>query len=264
MTSKLEAAEICSLQNIKTMLQHYKQILINLLIAGSFQVVYFIFSNQKPLDQHWEIDYFKGGFLLLVLIIGLVGAIGEAKELRQYGYSGGWWFFLSFLAVAGHILVYASALNYLGKDSLTGNPENPGFWFMFGCIFFTFFFLFELIYAYTGEEKSDKEYTRVFGWSDILLAIYAAMGSAYVWDVLMANMTYKFDNWPYFIFAELFPSILVFILIILPFKRYFIVERKLLVKNRKQEWLFYGSYLLVILSAILPRVVSVLKEHLII
>jgi hypothetical protein len=237
---------------------HQKQLLINLSISGFVPVIYWIYGEQLPMNEAWEVDYFKGGLILLVLLFGMLGGMVELAILRRFMKGTFQWFLLSFLATAGHLILFMAAMKYMGIDLSTQRDDSVNGWLIFAGIFFTFYFLFELLFAMVTEVEVERKYERIFGWNDVLLALYASFGAVYMWEILLSNMAFTFQNWSYFLLAELLPASFLFILIVLPFKRYFIIERKLLIRTKRQELIYYLSYLLMILVGLAPRVLEVL------
>jgi hypothetical protein len=232
---------------------HQKQMLINFSIAGFVPVVHLIYGTQLPMDQAWAFDPYRGGLILLMLVFGVIGGIVELNILKKYMRNTGLWFFLSFLATAGHLILFMAAMKYFGVDMGNGNEEQVSGWLVFAGIFFTFYFFFELLMPMLTAQ-TEAVYSRILGWNDLLLMLYASFGSVYVWDVLLSAATLTFQNGFHFLFTELLPAAVLFILIILPFKRYFIVERKLLVRTKGQEWGFYLSYLLVLVVGLVSKI----------
>jgi len=233
-----------------------KPVLINLSIALMIPLIYWIYGDSWNNGEQILGDLWKGILILIILLLGLVAGIRELFELKYVIKGELGWFFLTFLATAGHIILYMEAMKYLGYD-FTGNfsgDENTIL--VIGGLSFTIFFLFELLFILAHESRKDQELRRNYSWSDVFLSIYAAFGSVYIWDILLGDIGFKFENPGYFIFAELLPAILLFLMLILPFKRYDLMANHGYSRSKKEKTYLFLSYLLIIGSAIVPRILE--------
>lgn len=75
-------------------------------------------------------------------------------------------------------------------------------------------------------------------------------------NLLMQGSTFKQLLIVLIILADLFPAILLFLMLILPFKRYDLMEGQGISKTRKEKNYLLLSYLLMVAMAILPRILE--------
>ena len=233
-----------------------KGFLINISIALLIPLIHWIYGGSALFGESPLNDFWKGMIILFILLLGIIGGIRELVELRFVikGHLG--WFFLTLLATACHIMLYLDAMKYFGYDvtgDLTGTTNTL---LIVGSLLFTFLFLFELLFILAHETRR-VEVKRKFSWSDAFLAIYAAFGSVYIWDILLGDLGFEYQNPGYFIFAELLPAILLFLMLILPFKRYDLMEDYGFSRNSNDRFYLFLSYLGIIALAILPRILEI-------
>ena len=231
-----------------------KQVLINLGIALLIPVIHWIYGDGWNKDAQVPGDQWKGVLILVVLLLGLIGGTREILELKHMIRGQVAWFFLTLMATAAHIMLYMAALNYLGYDFSGQMSGGENTLLAIGGLLFTGYFLFELIYILAHETKEDIKPRRSYGWSDVLLSIYAAFGGVYIWDILLGDLGFEFQNPGYFLIAELFPAILLFLMLILPFKRYDLMEGHGVSRTRMEKTYLFLSYLLMVGAAIVPRI----------
>jgi len=231
-----------------------KQILINLTITLLIPLIHWIYGEGWSSGEAAISDNWRGIIILIILLFGIVGGMKEIFELRYLIKSHLGWFFLTFMATAVHIMLYLSAIEYFGYDLAGDFTGSTNTLLIIGALLFTFYFLFELFFIFSHEINNEEKSGRKYGWSDFLLSIYAAFGSVYIWDVMLGEVAFKFENLSTFIIGELIPAILLFLMLILPFKRYDLMEGHGVSKSKKEKTYLFLTYLAMITSAILPRI----------
>lgn len=233
-----------------------KQLFINFSIVLLIPLIHWVYGSGWNGHTLVISDTWKAIIILFILGMGLTGAIRELLDLRHLIKGELGWFFLTFLAAAGHIILYMEAMKFLGfdfTDEITGTENTL---LVIGGILFSFFFLFELIFILANETRKDDRLARHYGWSDLFLSFYAAFGSVYIWDILLGDIGFEYQNLGYFLLAELFPATLLFLMLVLPFKRYDLMESHGVSKTRKEKNFLFLSYVLMVVMAMLPRLLQ--------
>lgn len=231
-----------------------KQVLINISIALLIPLIHWIYGDAWSSVEQPIGDFWRGIIILVILLFGIIGGIKEILELRYIIRSHLGWFFLTLLATAGHIMLYLAAIKYMGYDVAEEISGTTKILLIIGSLVFAFYFLFELLFILGHEIRKGEKAVRSYRWSDVLLSIYAAFGGVYIWDILLGNVRFEFESISIFLIAELFPAILLFLLLILPFKRYDVMESHGMSKTSREKTYLFLSYLLMISSVIMPRI----------
>lgn len=233
-----------------------KQVVINISIALLIPLIHWVYGDEWAAGQQPLSDIWKGIIILVILLFGIIGGIREILELRYIIKSHLGWFFLTLMATAGHIILYLAAMKYFGYDLSGEISGTSNTLLIIGGLLFTFYFLFELLFIFSYEISQDIQPGRRYSWSDVLLSIYAAFGGVYIWDILLGDVSFEFENPGFFLLAELFPAIVLFLLLILPFKRYDVMESHGISKTGKEKTYLYLSYFAMIASVIFPRILE--------
>lgn len=234
-----------------------KQLLVNISITLLILVTPWIYGDGWLENEILISDFWKGIIILIILSFGIIAGIREILELRYHIKSHLGWFFLSLLATAGHIMLYISAMEYLGHDISEGKISGTANKLLIiGSLIFTFYFLFEILFIMSHEIFLKKKTVRKYSWSDFILSVYAAFGGIYIWDILLGDVGFKMESPTFFLFGELFPAIVLFLLLILPFKRYHLMESHGFSKSSKEKMYLFLSYLFLIAAAIVPRILE--------
>ncbi len=195
--------------------------------------------------QH-GIDYYKGSFLILVLLFWIYGVV-KLKVIRKLSKNRELlWIVLCFFTLVSNILILISSISYFGF-------MISSVLFIFGIVIITILFIYEAFLSVNLENsrnKSLKNKSKLsFFSNNIFLSVYSVLGFTYIWNILVGNKKYSHENYGIFI-LEIFASIFLFLIIGLPFRKYMIIEKMKANKTKNEYIAFYLSFSVMIFSAI--------------